>query len=178
MSGKLNQINITFNPTEDRLLFRMTAGANDQLSEFRVWLTRRYVKLLWSVLKKMLEENVSEFAGVTPQGRDAYMQFEQEKALKQTDFKTSYAPRDVKTPLGEEPFLATRIQVRKASKGIHTLSMQNDRGPGININMPPPLVHSIRKLLAEAVAIAQWDLNLSLYEDDTALPSESSKLLN
>jgi hypothetical protein len=48
MSG-LRQININFDPVEDRLLLRITAGDPGNIDEFRIWLTRRLIQILWNL---------------------------------------------------------------------------------------------------------------------------------
>ena len=53
MSEKIHQMQITFVPVQDRLMFRLNTTAQ---TEFKLWFTRRYVKLLWQVLQQMLKK--------------------------------------------------------------------------------------------------------------------------
>lgn len=161
MNQKLNQINITFNPLEDRLLMRMTTGSSDDdsLTEIRMWLTRRYTRLLWSVFEKILDESVSRYPQANSENKAAIRQLQQEADLTQADFKTPYQSAPVPTPLGETPLLLSRIQVRKDPDGSHVLNLGTEN-QGINIVLNTQLVHSLMKLLAETVEKAQWDLSL------------------
>ena len=52
--GQLHQMQIVFVPEQDRLLFRLNTTGRQQ-QEFRFWLTRRYVRILWKALLNMLK---------------------------------------------------------------------------------------------------------------------------
>ena len=49
---KLHQLKIDFNAEQDRLLMLVST---DDGAEVRMWLTRRFVKLLWPLLAKRAE---------------------------------------------------------------------------------------------------------------------------
>ena len=50
---KLHQLKIDFNAEQDRLLMLVST---DDGAVVRMWLTRRFVKLLWPLLVKLAEE--------------------------------------------------------------------------------------------------------------------------
>jgi hypothetical protein len=50
---KLHQLKVDYNAEQDRLL--MLIATSDGV-ELRMWLTRRFVKLLWPLLVKLAEE--------------------------------------------------------------------------------------------------------------------------
>ena len=50
---RLHQLKIDFDAEQDRML--MLIAASEQI-EVRMWLTRRFVKLLWPLLVKLAEE--------------------------------------------------------------------------------------------------------------------------
>jgi len=167
MQGPLKQLNITFNPVEDRLLLRMTTGTPDSLVEYRVWLTRRFVRVFWKTLEKLLETIAGRDTRVAPDSRNAVMQFQQEAALSRTNFSTPYGAENAISPLGEAPLLVSKIQVRKGPQGRPVLSMQTQKGQGVNIAVNPHLVHSLRKLIADAVKKVEWDLPFTIYTEET-----------
>ena len=147
----------------------MSTRDGDSLSEYRVWLTRRFVRVFWNVLGRVLEADATMDSRVAPDSRHAVMQFQQEAALARTNFSTSYAARGAHTPLGAAPLLVTKIQVRKGPEGKKILSMHAASGQGINIGLNPQLIYSMRKLLADAVKKAEWNLPLSLFSE-AAMP--------
>jgi len=50
--SQLHQIQISYVPTEDRLVLRLNTRARH---EFRFWMTRRYVIILWKAIMDMLQ---------------------------------------------------------------------------------------------------------------------------
>ena len=179
MSGKLNQLNVSFNPTEDRLLLRVTAGSEANLSEYNLWLTRRFVRILWDVLNRMLETVVADLPQVTNGNRSALLQFQQEAALSKANFEAPYqAPQNIARPLGNQPMLPTRVQAKKTPEGHHILILQAAQGQSINLPLGTPLIHSLKKLLADGAQKAQWGLPLAVPPPTAATPTIPPKKLN
>jgi hypothetical protein len=159
MMQKIHQMQIVFVPEQDRLLFRLRTTDG---SEMKLWLTRRYVKLLWNVMKQMLGKLHS---GKDADGRtsEAQLSFQHEQALAKMNFATPYqeAPHAYR-PLGEEPVLVANIQVKPGLENTQMLCMHPVRGSGIEIAMDSFWLHSLCKLLVGAVKSADWDLNLRI----------------
>ena len=55
MAAQLHQLTLTFDPIEDRILLRIGTAEN---TEYRLWLTRRFVKVLWKALMKNLDQTL------------------------------------------------------------------------------------------------------------------------
>lgn len=162
----MKQINITFNAIEDRLLLRMTDQTGDSLSEFRFWLTRRCVKLLWNVLYQILE--IETLQDVRIGDRKTMIEFQEQAILSKTDFTTPYISEGAQTPLGADPILVSKIQVSKTPDGQQILSLKDEKDVGINITVSSWLIHSLRKLIADGIQIAQWDINVSVFSQPTS----------
>ncbi len=168
MTDQLQQINISFVPVEDRLLLRMTAGRPGTLSEYRVWLTRRFVKLLWSTLEQMMEVETKKNPSFSPESIPLVRQFQEDAALKNTDFSTPFKDEQPSSlPLGEAPILASLIQSGYSREGQQMLRINDQRDQGINITMNLQLIHSVRKLISDAARLAQWDINIAPNERET-----------
>ena len=178
MSSSLHQLNLAFNPAEDRMLLRITAGSPGEIAEYRLWLTRRFVRLLWKALDQMLEADAMSNPTIAPEGRKAIRNFQQDEVLSRADFKTPYAGEAARTPLGSDPILITRFQVSKNPDGSQILSLQTAGGQGVNLNMNTQLIHSVRKLLADKITEAQWDLPCALYSEEAIYIAEASKSVN
>jgi hypothetical protein len=154
----MNQINITFNPVEDRLLLRTTTKQNDAALEYKLWLTRRLVKLLIPILDKMLESQSNVLTQVSGDNRKAVLEFQQQAALAQTDFKTPYSTEDKQNPLGSAPLLVSKIHAGKDQSGKPVLSLKDQENKGITIGMSAQMIHSFKTLLTGGIAKAGWDL--------------------
>lgn len=160
MANAIRQLNMAYNPVEDRLLLKISSGRDETLTEYRIWLTRRFVHILWNALEKVLDKDPSLYERVSPDNINAVKEFQEQAAISRADFKTPYQAKTAATPLGPEPILVSRLQVRKASSGGHVLSLQTAEGRSINLALQVQLIHSIRKLLADAVAKTGWNLSL------------------
>jgi len=160
--AKLHQINVTFQPVEDRLLLRISTKqtGSEGIGEVRLWLTRRYVRLLWSVMEKLLEEDVVKLPQVTPTNKQVFKRLQQQSDIAQSDFSTPYAPPEIplETPWGDAPLLLSKIQVRKDKNGGHVLYLGAEDNKGLHLNMNTQLVNSFMKLLADTTEKAKWDL--------------------
>ena len=172
MPERLHQLNLHFDPVEDRILLRMTVGAPEALSEFRIWLTRRFAALLWKSLQGAAAESVRADERIAPASRDAVLRFQQESALAQADFSTPFSLGDVATPLGDAPILVSRARIARTPRGGHVLSLQAADGPALQINMNDQLLHSFMKLLSEAAGKAQWGLDLRLTSEREGTPDQ------
>lgn len=160
--AKLNQIQLRFDPLEDRLLMRMNTTDN---AEVRLWLTRRFVKVLWPILQKMMEGDVQVSQQIDRQAKDAVLAFQQEKAAATTDFATPYKEEAEKVILGEEPILLSKIQLRKGQQGTQMLSLYPETGEGVNLSLDSNLLHSFSRLLQDGVKKAEWMLEMNITDE-------------
>lgn len=162
MAG-LSQLNVKYVPSEDRILLRMTAEASAGGSaEYRLWLTRRFVALLWQSLGQLIDSETIADPTVPSTGRAAMKQFKQEAALADANFSSPYVGgQDCLTPLGEEPLLVSRLQIRKQENGLHCLSLQGAGDEGVTLSLNAAITFSLQKILADAVQVAQWGLPIA-----------------
>src|SRR5512144_1282722 len=79
LSMRLHQLKIDFAAEQDRLL--MLIAASEQV-EVRMWLTRRFVKLLWPLLVQLAEEASPRIrTQPNPEARKALLNIEHEQAV-------------------------------------------------------------------------------------------------
>jgi hypothetical protein len=170
MTQKIHQMQITFVPVQDRLMFRL--NTTDR-AEFKFWFTRRYVKLLWQALQKMLSKTQSGMSA-DPQTKQAVLSFQHEKALARTDFATQYQEiPESRRPLGDEPVLVSKIQIKPGPDNTQVLCMHPEQGQGLEIAFDPILLHSFCKLLVEGVKKTDWDLEYRI-SDEVAPVSQTT----
>ena len=154
----IHQLQVAFDAPEDRLLFRVSTTAGE---EFRIFLTRRFVKSLWPLLIKTMDTKVAVKVPLVPEARREVLAFEHEKAVRATDFKTPFqeppanAPRQF--PLGAAPYVATQGNVRLVD-GSFKLALNPANGQGIEIGLDDRLMHSLCRLIEQAARSAEWDL--------------------
>ena len=174
------QLNLTFIPVEDRMLFRIASGnPGVTMEEYRLWFTRRLVKLLCNALDRMIDISTSMDPRIPPEGRSAIKQFQQSAALSSTDFTTPYAYEKAIAPLGPNPLLIHKFQTRKGDGNGHILSLEATAGQTINITLSLQLIHSLRKLLADIIEKADWDIHpCAIISEDAFYIADTPKTIN
>ena len=162
---QLHQLQVVFDAAEDRLLFRVST--TDQ-QEFRAWLTRRFIKLLWPHLVKSIETKVAVKTPM-PDARREVMGFEHEKAVKETDFSKPFdAAAERALPLGAAPFVVTQGNIQRDQHGNHAVTLNPAQGQGMSLAFDDRLMHSFCKLLDTAVRQAEWDMRLMVSPEEVA----------
>lgn len=128
---------------------------------FAFLLTRRYVKLLWPVLLKMLASDQQVTAQESDLAKQEVLSFQHQKATRKMDYSQQYNANAEQQPLGTAPVLLSKIAARQAADGKQILSIQPEDGQGIDLTLDQNLLHSICKLLQDTVTRADWDIDLS-----------------
>jgi hypothetical protein len=159
--AKLRQIQVRYLPDQDRILLRMNGAESE---EYRMWVTRRYLAVLWPMLARFVAaEPIVQQA--RPETRRAVLDFQREKALSEADFKTRFReppPEQAALPLGEEPLLLERVELRRNAQGRDLLWLGDRTRRGVEIMPSRQIIHSLAKLLADASRKAGWGLSLAL----------------
>ncbi len=161
----LERITVEFLPEDDRLLVHVCFSGS---AEILFWMTRRLVKRFWPVLLQIAQSRPEIQSQASPEARQALLGFEHEKALRKVQF--SKATKDPKRehPLGDTPFLVTRIRARRNAKGQTILSMLPKAGNGLDLSLGENLLHGLMKLIKDAATKAEWDLTLEVPTLDAA----------
>lgn len=173
----LEQINVSYIPLEDRMLLSATGRMESGLAEYRVWLTRRYVRLLWQSLEKALAETAAADPRVPEPARAAVREFAEQAALSSTDFSTPYQPQVTERPLGDVPLLVSRLQMKGMPEGKTLVALHDQNGKGLTLTLEPKVLHSLRKLLFDTARKAEWDLGVNLFTQDS-LPENGQGIVN
>lgn len=157
---RLHQLKVDYDAEQDRLL--MLVATSDGV-EVRLWLTRRFVKLLWPLLVKLAEDASPRIRmQANPEARKALLGLEHEHAVSKADFSKPYDASRHATPLGETPVLLARIQTGHDRNGQPVLAMHPSKGQGITLTLDSVLLHSLCRLLQAAVKKSDWDMELKL----------------
>jgi hypothetical protein len=168
--GKLHQIQIRFEPEQDRLLLRVNTQTG---AELRYWLTRRIVKRLLPVLARTLESADEKVVSQpTPEARKAVSEFRREEALSQSDFSKPFQEQPTHTPLGEEPILVSKVSIRRTEQGLLLRLFPKD-GQALNLMLQERVMHTLCELIRRGVRLADWDLELAPAPESTP-PADKS----
>jgi len=162
--SKIHQIQFQFLPIEDRLLLKMNTTSNE---EFRFILTRRFVSLLYPILSKILDTNISNTPSnkkapntakqATEQISQKIANQQQQDAKKKPDTSQPYQSNGLTQPLGKQPILLANISTQESDNNL-SLSLTPKNGLGISFIVDQDLTHLLRNLLLESLKFADWQL--------------------
>ncbi len=153
----IQQLNMVYNPDQDRLLFRI--GLQDNI-ELQVWLTYRISRQLWQLLSgkahfPAAKANQSE---LPPQ--QALEQFKQEaqavETLQKMDFATAYQPRE--KVQNDGAMLAVKLRYVDENAVIPVLHIVCLEGLTASINLNQEMTLAICNMLQLAAKEAGWDI--------------------
>lgn len=163
---QLEQFNASYNAAQDRLLLRIRSSDD---AEFRFWITRRYLALLWPLLMKMADE-FSALKATDPATRSTLAELAHGEAVNKADFGSTYRDGSL-YPLGEDPILLGRVTVKPLQGNTQTLTLLPQEGQGINLDLDERLVHVLARLLQQAAVAADWALILDISPGTGAAPA-------
>lgn len=165
--SQMHQMQLSYVSTEDRLLFRLNTKARQ---EFRFWMTRRYVMILWHSLNQLLAKEEPAAAAAVPEVpapalvdplvEAAKKEIKHQEFVLQADFKTEYQ-ESTYLPLGEAPALLFSVGIKPAPDGATMLCMHPEQGQGIEMVLNEQILHSLCQLVIDTTTKADWRLNLA-----------------
>ena len=147
MSEQLHQMNISYNPKEDRLLLRVSSRGGE---EFRLWLTRRYTGMLINILKQEL----AKFGGEPTLASSD----ETKNMIKAGAFQQGFDEGSGRFPLGESGVLGFRINTGVSGEGVLRLELLPEQGQGISVNLNKTLLYMLHNLITQGIDQAGWNL--------------------
>jgi hypothetical protein len=175
----IHQIQVKYEPVQDRLLMQVRTR-DEQL--FGLWLTRRMVMRMWPPVRQLMTsiavDRTAPGATPVPEAREMLAQAARERALKSTDFKTQFNPTATKLPLGPEPMLPTAIDLRKAPRGAIVLAIRDTQGRSLELQLGEDLANGWMKLVENALAQADWGIEIVAKAPEAPAAAPPSRVLN
>ncbi len=170
MSSQINQIQSSYNATEDRILLKIKT-LNEQV--YLAWLTRRFIGLLLPLLHgQHPTTGEALFDEVTTMNHQAQKQQTQSKG----DFGSTYEePENPTFPLGDSPILLVKMTFKNLNQAESDappqLILEPEQGPGIVLPFNPELLGALLKIFAEVIEQANWSLDVAPI---ITMPADSS----
>ena len=178
---ELHQIQVTYQPEEDRILCRASFKAEDGLlQEVRAWLTRRFVRELWPVMLEAMERQVALNNPLAAHASGDVIEMEHHasiEAFKDSGNFSHIYEADIRIfPLGEMPMLVTTADFSVSAGEPVRMNLAPATGDGFQITFAQPVLHGFSSLLKDAVRKAEWELEIHLPGSERAAPA--SRMLN
>ncbi len=153
-NAAIQQINISYNPVEDRLLLKI--GFSDD-AELAVWMTRRLVKIMWQLLQT--DEIVSS-QGTLSAGPLA-LDPARPAGLKKLDFTSEYKQRD--TINQHAILLAKDCLLLKSADRQAMLELACSNGQAVKLALTPELAVALVNMLQLVSKETAWGLSMGLH---------------
>jgi hypothetical protein len=155
---KINQVNFSFVPLEDRLLFRFNTLNK---TEFRMWLTRAMSIKLLNQLHQVVKVNLlREQPDLGMINLDTLGEFRREAVLAKADFVQSFSSGAEIFPLGSQPILVTDI-IMDSSRPVSVVTFSLVTGREVMLSLNHDLGVAISKLLSDVTDGLDWALGMS-----------------
>jgi len=171
MTASLHQITMTFSAEEDRMLLRISTT---EASEYQLWLTRRFIKVLWTALIETLERHPELRKSLLPEVKNAMMNMRHQEAIAAAEFSEPHAEgkRDLTSNTG--PLLVSSGTVAPMNNGLTKLTFNTSDGTGVNFSLNEKLLHAVCQLIITSSQKADWALDLAVGDPTIIVPEKSS----
>lgn len=144
---RIRQIQVSYDPLSDRLLLRLATATRE---EFRVHVTRRFLRGLWPQLMRALER---ELAGAPAPSPDA-------GAERSGSFDQPYAGDADRYPLGLAPVLATEVMIEPTGERKCNIVLREPKERSVSFVVDRELMQALCSMLRAGSRSAEWGLTL------------------
>jgi hypothetical protein len=173
-TAALHQITLGFNPFEDRLLLRIS---NTDKIEYQLWLTRRFVKVLWGALTKTLERHHPDLqAALAPEVKNAVLAMEHQEAVQAVDFTQDHARGNVNLMSNTGPQLVVGGKLRPAEGELTIVQFQTTAGGNVTVTLNKQLLHALCHLIVTTLVKTDWDLKFLIGDGNVVVPQKTAHL--
>jgi hypothetical protein len=149
---QLRQMQVARDVVQDRLTLRVSTQADE---EFRVWITRNYLREIWPLLTGMLARHLA----ATP--------IEPGTQAAQPSFEQPFKDENPRYPLGIQPLLATEATLTASDEKTVQLTFREGRERTFNLSLNADLLQTLCAMLRAAAEQAAWNLALD-YDNQPA----------
>lgn len=182
----IQQINVTYNPCEDRLLLKIAIGDNAELA---IWLTRRVVKNLWELLNdntviaaiapelqspEVLQKTTQVYNPHPPKTQHLLQEFAKEAATQKLNFSEQYQQRN--TLNNRTLFLVNDCQITAFENNSVFLELFCTQEQTVKIALNSTLLLALVNILKLAIQQTAWDF--SAVNQLSLLDSNNTSLLH
>ena len=203
MTSPLHQLTMTYSPEQDRVMLRIGTKEN---TEYQLWMTRRFIRIMWRALIKIMEsdpnlakdqepkEQVTENRigrdqapkdrakkeqlpnDQAPEVKDAIMAMQHQELIQNSDFSQKHAKGNVNLMANTGALLVIGGQVKPVNEERTRINLKTDKGTGIEFFLNKKLLHALCHMIIKSAHRAQWDLDLSVGDPNVMVPADASQI--
>lgn len=160
---QIRQLQVACDQLQDRLLLRI---ATQQDEEYRIWLTRRFLREIWPHLARVAGHHVEPAPAASEKPADQTANYEQ-----------PFSDENATYPLGITPLLSSEIKVDTLSDGTFNLRFREGRERSFQLGLNVELLQTLCAMLRAGAEHAQWNLALD-YTPATTIAAVSKSPLS
>jgi len=165
---------MSFSAEDDRLLFRVSTTDK---TEYRLWFTRRFVRVLWAALMAVLEKEPELKRALEPKAKRAVMAMQHQEAVGSADFSKQHEDEGFEDLTGAGgPALVVGGSVNPIEGGGAKLVLKTQPGTEYAFALNTNLVHALCRLLIETAHKAEWDLGLAVGDALVVTPGDKARV--
>ena len=193
MTSPLHQLTMTYSPEQDRVMLRIGTKEN---TEYQLWMTRRFVRIMWRTLIQIMERDPNLAKDWAPEDRvtedrvpkdqvpkdqvpevkDAIMAMQHQESVQNSDFSQKHAKGNVNLMANTGALLVIGCQVKPMNEDRTRINFKTDKGTGIEFFLNKKLLHALCHMIIKSAQRAQWDLDLAVGDPNVMVPADAAQI--
>ena len=198
MTSPLHQLTMTYSPEQDRVMLRIGTKEN---TEYQLWMTRRFVRIMWRALIQTIERDPNLAKDWVPEDRvtedrvpkdqvpkdhvakdhvpevkDAIMAMQHQESVQNSDFSQKHAKGNVNLMANTGALLVIGCQVKPVNEDRTRINFKTDKGTGIEFFLNKKLLHALCHMIIKSAQRAQWDLDLAVGDPNVMMPADTAQI--
>lgn len=162
----LEQLNLSYLPTEDRILLRVGLVEGEDKQEVQIHFTRRMVNLMWPAMMEAITAHMRLNRPETAFASEEMLNMDHDEAIQNIaesgNFDRAYDSGNRKIVNGERPFLLETIKFHLQKDAPLWIQFFPEQGGTVDLKLDTDLLHGFCKLLIDAERASGWGLDLVL----------------
>ena len=146
-----NQINLSYDPAEDRILIKAT----EKGKEYRAWWTRRLALRIYKLFAEHSFPTENQATHLQPEQQQNLGHMEKQGAVEDADFATPFQEDASHYPLGENGILVQRVDIKTEGKVVKFIMLPAE-GEGMTLALPPGQRYSFEHMLQRVMQAGEW----------------------
>ena len=198
MTSPLHQLTMTYSPEQDRVMLRI---GTKESTEYQLWMTRRFVRIMWRALIKIMERDTNLAKDWIPEDRvtedrvpkdrtskdqvpkdnipevkDAIMAMQHQESVQNSDFSQKHAKGNVNLMANTGALLVIGGQVKPVNEDRTRINFKTEKGTGIEFFLNKKLLHALCHMIIKSAQRAQWDLDLAVGDPNVMMPADTAQI--
>lgn len=143
---QIRQLQVACDQVQDRLVLRVSSQADE---EYRVWLTRRFLREVWPHLVELIGRKAPPIPIVEDAAPPEAGSFDQ-----------PFSEDNATYPLGSTPLLTSEVKFDSLSDGSFNLTFREGRERSFKLHLTVDMLRTLCAMLHAGAEHAQWNLAL------------------